>query len=182
MLWLGVFLAIPYWTGCRNHLLGDQADAYMFYRCFFPVRHKNTRQTFSGTAERIFMKLLPNDSGENGVCLVQYQLKQWQQQRLGIQQWPHGSLSYHLGLQIGQWRSMAASDTWQIEMKCMFPGPQQLHFAVLVLNIVLGEYRCVSIHFGSWLSGITKLKKEENITIGYNRVVKDNFWENYQKH
>ena len=24
------------------------------------------RQPFSGTAERIFMKLLPNDSGENG--------------------------------------------------------------------------------------------------------------------
>ena len=42
----------------------------MFYRCFFvffsffPVRHKNTTQPFSGTAERIFMKLLPNDSGE----------------------------------------------------------------------------------------------------------------------
>jgi len=25
------------------------------------------RQPFSGTAERIFMKLLPNDRGENGV-------------------------------------------------------------------------------------------------------------------
>ena len=25
--------------------------------CFFFVRHKNTRQPFSGTAERIFMKL-----------------------------------------------------------------------------------------------------------------------------
>ena len=25
------------------------------------------KQPFSGTAERIFMKLLPNDSGENGV-------------------------------------------------------------------------------------------------------------------
>jgi len=54
----------------------DEADAYMFYRCFFSVFcfflfffcsvcHKNTRQPFSGTAERIFMKLLPNDSGEN---------------------------------------------------------------------------------------------------------------------
>ena len=44
----------------------------MFYRCFFAfsVRHKNTRQQFSGTAERIFMKLLPNDSGENGVCIA----------------------------------------------------------------------------------------------------------------
>jgi len=55
----------------------DEADAYMFYRCFFlfflcffSVRHKNTRQPFSGTAERIFMKLLPNDSGENVVSNV----------------------------------------------------------------------------------------------------------------
>ena len=37
---------------------------------FFSVHHKNTRQPFSGTAERIFMKLLPNDSGENGVCIA----------------------------------------------------------------------------------------------------------------
>jgi len=36
----------------------------------FSVRYKNTRQPFSGTAERIFMKLLPNDSGENGVCIA----------------------------------------------------------------------------------------------------------------
>jgi len=28
------------------------------------------RQPFLGTAERIFMKLLPNDTGENGVCNV----------------------------------------------------------------------------------------------------------------
>jgi len=28
------------------------------------------RQPFSGTAERIFMKLLPNDTGENGVSNV----------------------------------------------------------------------------------------------------------------
>jgi len=55
----------------------DEADAYMFYRCFFSVffcffsvRHKNTRQPFSGTAERIFMKLLLNDSGENVVSNV----------------------------------------------------------------------------------------------------------------
>jgi len=41
----------------------------VFFR-FFSVRHKNTRQPFSGTAERIFMKLLPNDSGENGVCIA----------------------------------------------------------------------------------------------------------------
>ena len=51
----------------------DEADAYMFYRCFFLfffVRHKNTRQPFSGMAERIFMQLLPNDSGENVVSNV----------------------------------------------------------------------------------------------------------------
>jgi len=60
----------------------DEADAYMFYRCFFCFflclfvffrffrPSKNTRQPFSGTAERIFMKLLPNDSGENVVSNV----------------------------------------------------------------------------------------------------------------
>jgi len=48
----------------------------MFYRCFFvfcffcffSVRHKNTRQPFSGAAERIFVKLLPNDRGEMGAA------------------------------------------------------------------------------------------------------------------
>ena len=60
----------------------DEADAYVFYRCFFvlcffflffvfSVRHENTRQPFSGTAERIFMKLLPNDSGENKLCIAE---------------------------------------------------------------------------------------------------------------
>jgi len=44
----------------------------MFYRCFFvffPVFFhppQNMRQPISGTAERLFMKLLPNNSGENG--------------------------------------------------------------------------------------------------------------------
>ena len=58
----------------------DEVDAYMFYRCFlfvffvfvlfffllfaFSIRHKSTRQPFSGTAGRISMKLLPNDSGK----------------------------------------------------------------------------------------------------------------------
>jgi len=47
----------------------------MFFSVFvlffvFSVRHKNTRQPFSGTAERIFMKLLPNDTGENGFSNV----------------------------------------------------------------------------------------------------------------
>ena len=47
-------------------------DVFFCFGVFFvfSVCHKNTRQPFSGTAERIFMKLLPNDSGENGVCNV----------------------------------------------------------------------------------------------------------------
>jgi len=57
----------------------DEDLPYMFYRClfflffafcFFSVRHNNTRQLFSGTAERIFMKLLPNNSGETEVCIA----------------------------------------------------------------------------------------------------------------
>jgi len=49
----------------------------MFYRCFFLFFSvffsrlpQNMRQPFSGTAEQIFMKLLPNDSGENGVSIA----------------------------------------------------------------------------------------------------------------
>ena len=51
----------------------DDAVAYMFYRCFFLFffvffpSTKTMRQPFSGTAERIFMKLLPNDTGKHGV-------------------------------------------------------------------------------------------------------------------
>jgi len=49
-------------------------DAYMFLQRFFVFvffrQPQNMRQPFSGTAERIFMKLLPNDSGENGVSIV----------------------------------------------------------------------------------------------------------------
>jgi len=58
----------------------DEAVAYMFGRCFFLFFFvffwfffrppKNMRQPFSGTAERIFMKLLPNDSGEHVVCIA----------------------------------------------------------------------------------------------------------------
>ena len=55
----------------------DEAVVYMFYRCFFLFLFsvffpsaKNMRQPFSGMAERIFMKLLSNDSWENGVCNV----------------------------------------------------------------------------------------------------------------
>jgi len=44
---------------------------FLFFVFFllFPSA-KNMRQPFSGTAERIFMKLLPNDSGENGVSIA----------------------------------------------------------------------------------------------------------------
>jgi len=40
---------------------------YRFFFCFFLFffpSAKNMRQPFLGTAERIFMKLLPNDTGE----------------------------------------------------------------------------------------------------------------------
>ena len=43
---------------------------FILFFSVFSVRHKNNRQPFSGMAERIFMKLLPNDSGENGVCIA----------------------------------------------------------------------------------------------------------------
>jgi len=38
----------------------------MFFLFFFPST-KTMRQPFSGTAEQIFMKLLPDDTGENVV-------------------------------------------------------------------------------------------------------------------
>ena len=49
---------------------------FLFFFCLFFVFFvlfpsvKKTRQPFSETAERIFMKLLPNDSGENVVSNV----------------------------------------------------------------------------------------------------------------
>jgi len=36
---------------------------FFVFFCFFPST-KNMRQPFSGTAERIFMKRLPNDTGK----------------------------------------------------------------------------------------------------------------------
>ena len=42
----------------------------VFFVFVFSILHKNTRQPFSGTAEWIFMKLLPNDSRENVVSNV----------------------------------------------------------------------------------------------------------------
>jgi len=53
------------WGGCVYVL---QMFSFVFFA--FSVRHKNARQPFSGTAERIIMKLLPDDSGENGVCIA----------------------------------------------------------------------------------------------------------------
>jgi len=41
---------------------------FLFFVFFRPPQ--NTRQPFSGTGERIFMKLLPNDTGQNGVSNV----------------------------------------------------------------------------------------------------------------
>ena len=52
-----------------GHFVCKGVDAYMFYRCFFgfSVCHKIWDNR---SRERIFMKLLPNDSGENGVSIV----------------------------------------------------------------------------------------------------------------
>ena len=56
------------WGGCV-YVLQMLFSAFLFFFAF-SVSHKNTRQPFSGTAERIFMKILPNDSGENVVFNV----------------------------------------------------------------------------------------------------------------
>jgi len=40
---------------------------FLFFWLLFSPSVKNMRQPFSGTAERIFMKLLPNDTAENVV-------------------------------------------------------------------------------------------------------------------
>jgi len=44
--------------------------SFLFFVFVFFPSIKNMRQPFSGTAERIFMKLLPNDTGENVVWNV----------------------------------------------------------------------------------------------------------------
>jgi len=43
------------------------ADVFLFVSFVLFPSVKNMRQPFSGTAERIFMKLFPNDTGENVV-------------------------------------------------------------------------------------------------------------------
>ena len=49
------------------------ADVFLFFFVFFPSV-KNMRQPFSGTAERIFMKFLPNDRGE---CSLKRRAAAW---------------------------------------------------------------------------------------------------------
>jgi len=48
----------------------DVFAVLFYFLFFFCPPQKKTRQLFSGTAERIFMKLSPNDTGENGVSNV----------------------------------------------------------------------------------------------------------------
>ena len=117
----------------------DEADAYMFYRCFFvfcffSVRHKNTRQPFSGMAERIFMKLLPNDSGENGVCIA-------------VPKWGLGARLNFLGLKTTH--CALSGDAWRMTQKNYFmlvcwllhcaatAVELQMHEGVNAFNLVL---------------------------------------------
>ena len=76
-------------------------DIFLFFFLFFfvfSVRHKNTRQPFSETAERIFMKLLPNDSGENVVSNV---VPKW---GLGTQIILWGLKTTHCAIDGDAWR------------------------------------------------------------------------------
>ena len=47
------------------------ADVFFCFFLFLFHSPQNMRRPFSGTAERIFMKLLPNDTGDNGVSSVE---------------------------------------------------------------------------------------------------------------
>ena len=76
---LGLFVCITVLGMCSRfvYATADEADAYvlqMFFFVFFVFvffrSPQNMRQPFSGTAERIFIKLLPNDTGDNGVSNV----------------------------------------------------------------------------------------------------------------
>ena len=66
---------------------------FLFIFCFFRPPQK-FQATVSGMAERIFMKLLPNDSGENGVCIA---VRKW-----GIIFW--GLKTTHCALGADAWR------------------------------------------------------------------------------
>ena len=82
-------------------------DVFLFFFLLFfafSVRHKNTRQPFSGTAERIFMKLLPNDSGENGVCIA---VPKW---------WLGPRLIWGAGLKITHYA--LGGDAWRVTRHC----------------------------------------------------------------
>jgi len=75
---------------------------FFCFFCFFSVffrPSKNTRQPFSGTAERIFMKLLPNDSGENVVSNV-------------VPKWGLGPPNNFLGLKTTH--SELGGDAWRV--------------------------------------------------------------------
>ena len=88
-------LLSAYWTipassslviaACVFYATADEADAYMFYRCFFWflflfflfvfflfffLSATKYETTVLGNGWWIFMKLLPNDSGENGVSIA----------------------------------------------------------------------------------------------------------------
>ena len=95
----------------------DEADAYICFTdvffvllfssfSFFSARHKNTRQPFSGTAERIFMKLLPNDSGENGVCIA-------------VPKWGLGPRLIFWGLKTTHYCALGGN-AWQMTQKNYF--------------------------------------------------------------
>ena len=56
------------WGGCVYVL--QMFFVFCFLLFVFSVCHESTRQPFLGTAERIFMKLLPNDCGENRICIA----------------------------------------------------------------------------------------------------------------
>jgi len=76
---------------------------FSFFFCFLFFRPpQNMRQPFSGTAERIFMKLLPNDSGENGVSIA-------------IPKWGLGPPINFLGLKTTQCALVA--DAWRMTQK-----------------------------------------------------------------
>jgi len=60
---------LPVGGGCVYVLQMFFLLFFFVFFCFFPSV-KNMRQPFSGTAEPIFMKLLPNDTGENVVWNV----------------------------------------------------------------------------------------------------------------
>ena len=64
----GRYLRIRRWGGCV-YVLQMFFVVFLSFFVFFRSP-QNTRQQFSRTAERIFMKLLPNDSGHNVVSNV----------------------------------------------------------------------------------------------------------------